>query len=164
MNGRVCLMFPNLRYPTKQQNHIWLKRRQKIRPSKLAEKFGVSRPFISKAQRQAETRIKQLIQYSAAVNRIHIQHSSPRHGFAVGYNPSTKSQAYIFYSLKLGIQTWFEHNGACNNCEAQDNCIDTINQLAKEWQVLLQPNHTPSENALHLLTQIREQLGWKITH
>lgn len=157
-------MFLNLRYPTQQQDFIWLKRRQQIRPSLLAEELGVSRPFISKAQRQAEMRIKQLLQYTAAVNRIHLQHTSPQHGFAVGYNPSTKSQAYIFYSTKLGIQTWYEHDGGCNSCEARNDCIDTINQLTKEWQVTLRPGLTPSENALHLLTEIKEQLGWKSTH
>ena len=154
-------MFHSLRYPTQQQDYIWLKRRQRIRPSTLAEELEVSRPFISKAQRQAEARIKQLLQYTAAVNRIHIRQSSPKNGFAVGYHPATQRPAYIFYSPKLGIQTWYEHNGQCNGCEARDNCINTINQLAQEWQIPLQSGKNPSENALHLLTRIKEELGWK---
>ena len=154
-------MFYSLRYPTQQQEYIWLRRRQKIRPSSLAEELNVSRPFISKAQRQAQERIKKLIQYTATVNRIRIKQSSPRHGFAVGYHPNTKSQAFIFYSPKLGVQTWYEHNGACNDCEARNTCIDTINQLAKEWQIPLRAGFTPSENALHLLTEIQRRVGWK---
>ncbi|MFX0168418.1 MAG: hypothetical protein ACFE89_03580 [Candidatus Hodarchaeota archaeon] len=154
-------MLQNLRHPTQQQDFIWLKRRQRIRPSLLAEELGVSRPFISKAQRQAETRITRLLQYTAAVNRIHIRRASPRQGFAIGYHPATQRRAYIFYSPKLGIQTWYEHEGQCNGCEARDNCIDTINQLAREWQIPLKSGITPSENALHLLTKIKEELGWK---
>ncbi|MFX1565210.1 MAG: hypothetical protein ACFFCH_04400 [Promethearchaeota archaeon] len=120
----------------------------------------MSRPFISKAQRQAQTRIKNLINYIASVNRIILKRSSPRHGFAMGYHPNTKSQAFIFYSPTLGIQTWYEHNGMCHCCEARNTCIDTINQLASEWQILLLAEKTPSENALHLLTQIQRRLGW----
>jgi hypothetical protein len=154
-------VFQSLRHPTKQQDYIWLKRRQRLRPSILAEELEVSRPFISKAQRQAEARIKQLLQYTAAVNRILIRRSSSRQGFAIGYHPATKRRAYIFYSPKLGIQTWYEHEGQCNGCEARDNCINTINQLAQEWQIALKNGRTPSENALYLLTKIKEELGWK---
>lgn len=159
--GGKDTVFHSLRYPTQQQDYIWLKRRQRIRPSILAEELQVSRPFISKAQRQAEARIKQLLHYTAAVNRIHIRHASPRLGFAVGYHPATQSQAYIFYSPKLGIQTWFEHEGQCTGCVSRDTCIDTINRLAQEWQIHLKPGSTPSENALYLLTKIKEELGWK---
>jgi hypothetical protein len=106
-------------------------------------------------------RIKQLLQYTAAVNRIHIQRASPLKGFAAGHHPSTQRQAFIFYSPKLGIQTWYEHEGQCNGCEALENCIDTINQLAREWQIPLKAGRTPSENALYLLTKIKEELGWK---
>jgi len=79
----------------------------------------------------------------------------------VGYHPATQRQAYIFYSPKLGIQTWYEHEGQCTECEARDNCIDTINQLAQEWQINLNAGSTPSEKALFLLTKIKEELGWK---
>lgn len=154
-------MFVNLRFPTKQQNLIWLKRRQKVRPSVLAEELNVSRPFISKAQRIAETRIRKLLRHAAEVNRIKLHNLSPRFGFAIGYSPGLRSTTYIVYSPKLGIQTWYAHRGNCTNCDSKTSCEETLWQLSLDWQIPLQEGLSPSDNAHYLFTRIQEDLGWK---
>ena len=53
-------MFKTLRYPTKQQGIIWLRRRQKDRPTDIANDLRVSRPFVTMEQKRAEGRIKKL--------------------------------------------------------------------------------------------------------
>ncbi|MFX1541053.1 MAG: hypothetical protein ACFFBX_09775 [Promethearchaeota archaeon] len=153
-------MFHSLRFPTQQQDFIWLKRRQKIRPSVLAKELNVSRPFISKAQRIAEGRILQLFHHTARVNRIKLKHISSRYGVAVGYCPSVQSKAYIIYSPNLGIQTWYTHKGNCRDCESKAICKQTLEQLSVEWMISLPQNQSISENALVLFKKIEERLGW----
>ncbi|MCK5151794.1 MAG: hypothetical protein KAQ65_08135, partial [Candidatus Thorarchaeota archaeon] len=50
-----------LRYPSEKQAKIWLKRRQGIAPSVIAQKMKVSRAYVSKSLKQAENRIEVLL-------------------------------------------------------------------------------------------------------
>ncbi|MHA2147545.1 MAG: hypothetical protein ACXAAN_02715 [Candidatus Thorarchaeota archaeon] len=63
---------------------IWLKRRQKIRPTDIARELNVSRAFVSKALRMAEVRIENLLKHVASVNRVKVKHMSGKYGIAVG--------------------------------------------------------------------------------
>ncbi|MGY5859426.1 MAG: hypothetical protein RTU63_08650, partial [Candidatus Thorarchaeota archaeon] len=69
-------MFKTLRYPTKQQGIIWLRRRQKDRPTDIANDLRVSRPFVTMEQKRAEGRIKKLIEHAASVDRVKIKRLS----------------------------------------------------------------------------------------
>jgi hypothetical protein len=155
-------VLPFLRHPTEQQGLIWLKRRQRVKPSQLASELKVSRPFISKAQRIAETRINQLLRYSAAVNRLLIKQISSKHGFALCYSPSIQGIVYLLFSPTIGVQAWFPHKGSCSNCEAKPNCTQILKRLAQEWQLLYDESQLPTNNAKHLFDKIQEELGWAI--
>ena len=152
--------FPHFRYPTKKQGIIWLKRRQKIRPSKIAEELKVSRPFVSKAQRIAEARIKKLLLHTAATTRIQVRHLSAHYGIAQGYSPAHQSETYLVYSPKLGVQTWFIHKGECGNCTQLSECTQTLQHLAKEWEIQIPKDSPPTKVALHLFTTIKRRLKW----
>lgn len=160
MFWRVPNLFSHFRYPTKQQGIIWLKRRQQVRPSTIAEKLSVSRPFVSKSQRIAETRIKKLLLHTATINRIQVKHISSRYGIAVGYCPANQSDTYIVYSPRLGVQTWFTHKGECGSCAQQSECRQTLQQLAKEWIISIPEDKPPTDVALHLFTTITRRLEW----
>jgi hypothetical protein len=155
-------MYLSLRYPTPKQGMIWLRRRQKIRPSDIAKEFNVSRPFISKSQRIAEGRIGELLQHTASVNRINIRHQSTRYGLAVGYCPAHKMDSYILYSPKIGVQVWFDHSGECGNCSERSQCEKTLRTLAREWEVSLEKGQPPAELAGNLFDAIMRRLGWKV--
>ncbi|MCK5239510.1 MAG: sigma-70 family RNA polymerase sigma factor, partial [Candidatus Thorarchaeota archaeon] len=60
----------SFRFPTKQQELIWLKRRQEIPPSQIARELKVSPPLVSKAQRIAKSRVEQVLLHTASTNRI----------------------------------------------------------------------------------------------
>ncbi|MGY5852602.1 MAG: hypothetical protein RTU92_03460 [Candidatus Thorarchaeota archaeon] len=152
-------LFRALRFPTKQQDIIWLKRRQKTNPSTIAKKLRVSRPYISKAQRVAEQRIERLLQNTASVMRIDLSNLSGKFGFAVGYSSMHKSKTYITYSPSHGVQTWFDHVGPCETCEKIDECNSILDVLAEEWQILI-PSGPPTERAAHLFSKIMERLNW----
>ncbi|MGY5881291.1 MAG: hypothetical protein RTV31_13645 [Candidatus Thorarchaeota archaeon] len=153
-------MFRSLRFPTKQQNIIWLKRRQKINPSTIAEKLQVSRPYISKAQRVAEQRIERLLRNTANVMRIEVSNLSGKYGFAIGYSPMHKSKTYITYSPSYGVHTWFDHVGPCDECEKNDECHRILQMLAEEWQVLIPMSVPPTEAASYLFDNVMERLDW----
>ena len=153
-------MFSYLRYPTKQQGLIWLRRRQKERPSKIAEDLKVSRPFVTMAQKIAEERIEKLLQHAASVNRIKIEHLSTQYGIAKGYCHAYDTHTYIFYSPKIGLQTWYEHKGVCGTCEMKDQCLRTLRTLAEEWEIPLPDDKSPTELGVYLVDIIGRRLKW----
>jgi hypothetical protein len=154
-------MFTSFRYPTAKQSLIWLKRRQQVRPSIIAEELDVSRAFVSKYQQRAEARIKKLLEHAAAINRIALKHLSPRQGIAIGYCPSTQTDTYITYSPTLGIHTWFTHTGDCASCAQRAECESALHQLAKEWEITLPDNQPPTQVAVHLFNTILKRLNLK---
>jgi hypothetical protein len=154
-------MFTSFRYPTPKQVLIWLKRRKHIRPSVIAEELEVSRAFVSKYQQRAETRIKKLLNHAATINRIKLNHLSPRYGIAAGYCPATQTDTYITYSPTLGIQTWFTHTGDCASCAQRRDCEKMLHQLAKEWEITLSDDQPPTQMALQLFNTILRRLHWK---
>ncbi|MFX1564924.1 MAG: hypothetical protein ACFFCH_02915 [Promethearchaeota archaeon] len=154
-------MFTSFRYPTPKQGLIWLKRRQQVRPSIIAEELQVSRPFVSKAQQRAEARIEKLLQHAASINRIEVKHLSPCYGIAVGYCSAYQAKTYITYSPKIGIQTWFAHQGDCGSCAQESECKRIIAQLAQEWQISIPTNQSPTDTAKHLFTTIQKRLKWE---
>ena len=153
-------MFTHFRYPTKQQSLIWLKRRSKVPPSKIAEELNVSRPFVSQAQRIAEKRIKKLLLTAAHMNRISIEKISPTFGFAIGYNPATSGKTYITFSPEFRVQVWFDHEGDCSKCELKSECDRILRGLAVEWGFSIPKEMQPTQVAKTLFDQIKERLGW----
>ena len=153
-------MFRSLRFPTKQQNTIWLARRQKANPSAIADKLQVSRAYISKAQRIAEQRIERLLKNTVNVMRIRVSHLSGKYGFAIGYSPMHKSKTYITYSPDYGVHTWFDHVGPCDSCEKSEECHQILLGLAEEWQIQMPEGVPPTEAAAYLFASIIRQLNW----
>ena len=155
-------IFNSLRYPTKIQGSIWLQRRQKVKPSSIAKTLGVSRPFVSKAQRIAKGRIEKLLLHTAKINRIQIKNLSSDYGFAIGYCSAYNTNTYIIYSPTMGIQTWFDHSGNCGGCGLQKECRETLHQLAKEWEIDFDKELPPTELAEHLFNTIMRRLKWVV--
>lgn len=155
------MMFVSLRYPTKQQSVVWLRRRQKNLPSDIAKELSVSRPYVSQAQRIAEERIEGLIKHTAKVNRIDLQFVSAEYGFAVGYCHAHDSLTYITYSHKMGVQVWFSHIGDCNSCDMEQNCNEVLRTLSEEWEIPIQEDLAPTELGENLFDSIMRQLQWK---
>ena len=153
-------MFSTLRYPTKQQNLIWLRRRQKERPVDIAKDLKVSRPFVTMEQKRAESRIKKLIEHAASVNRVEIQRLSAEYGIAEGYCHAYDSQTYIIYSPKIGVQNWYLHEGECGTCDLEDKCKETLHTLAEEWEIGIPPRMPPTELGVYLFETIRRRLKW----
>jgi hypothetical protein len=132
-----------------------------VLPSDIASELNVSRPFVSKAQRIAEERIGDLLKHTASVNRIKLRHMSPEYGFAVGFCTANQMDTFILYSPKIGLQTWFDHEGECGSCGELSECTDTLTQLSQEWKIPMKGKKTPSDMAAHLFDTIMERMKWK---
>ncbi len=152
--------FMHFKFPTKQQETIWLRRRQEVPPSVIAREMDVSRALVSKAQRIAEERIEKILRYTASSNRIKIQRISPRYGFAVGRSPADKSVTYIVYSPTLGTQVWYSHEGDCKNCGEESVCQEILHALAAEWRVPLLKDLPPTEAAEEIFVVLMRRLKW----
>ena len=157
------MVFRNLRYPTKQQSIIWLRRRQNERPSEIAKDLKVSRPYVSMEQKKAEKRIKKLIEHSASANRVKIDRLSARYGIAEGYSHAYDSPTYIIFSSKIGVQNWYVHQGNCGTCDLEDQCTETLRTLAEEWEIGIPPGMPPTELGVYLFETIRRRLKWDKT-
>ncbi|MFW9909171.1 MAG: hypothetical protein ACFFEF_11405 [Candidatus Thorarchaeota archaeon] len=153
-------MFTTLRYPTKQQSLIWLRRRQKDQSSDIAKDLKVSRPFVSMEQKRAEARIKKLLEHTASVNRVKIQRLSAQYGIAQGYCHAYDSQTFITYSPKIGVQNWYVHKGNCGLCDMEEQCKETLHTLAEEWDIPIPPGMPPTELGDFLFNTIRRRLKW----
>ena len=154
-------MFSSLQYPTKQQGLIWLRQRQRERPSEIARDLKVSRPFVTMSQKRAESRIEKLLQHAASINRIMIKHLSAQYGVAIGYCPAYDTEIYILYSPKIGLQNWYVHTGNCGTCEMNDKCMNTLQTLAEEWEIPLPDDKPPTELGVYLFDIIRKRLKWE---
>lgn len=150
----------SFKFPTKQQELVWLKRRKEIPPSAIARELEVSRALVSKAQRIAEDRIEKTLMHIASTNRIRIRHISPRYGFAVGYCPANQSDTYIVYSPVLGTQLWFNHAGDCESCVERSVCERMLRTLANEWNLPLSEVSPPTEAGEELFNAIMRRLKW----
>ncbi len=153
-------MFTTLRYPTKQQNLIWLRRRRKDRPSEIAKDLSMSRPYVSIEQKKAEGRIKKLMEHAASVNRVKIRRLSAQYGIAEGYCPGNNSQTYITYSPKIGVLNWYDHIGDCGTCDIERQCKEALHTLAEEWEIPAPPRMPPTELSEYLFNSIRRKLKW----
>ncbi|MFW9909422.1 MAG: hypothetical protein ACFFEF_12680 [Candidatus Thorarchaeota archaeon] len=149
-----------LRYPSEKQSEIWLKRRQGMLPSKIADQLDVTRAFVSKSLRTAETRIRHLMEHTAHINRVQVHHISSFHGFAVGYSGAFKSETIITYSPRIGVQVWFGHDGDCASCQDSDDCVKLLEVLASEWNVPLNRNAAPTKVANIVFKAIQQSLKW----
>ncbi|MHA1951243.1 MAG: hypothetical protein ACW99G_17175 [Candidatus Thorarchaeota archaeon] len=154
------MMFTTLRYPTKQQSLIWLRQRQKDRPSEIAKDMNVSRPFVTMEQKRAEGRIRKLIEHAASVNRVKIERLSAQYGIAEGFCHAYDSQTYIVYSPKIGVQNWYVHEGECGTCDMEDQCTKTLRTLAEEWEIGIPSGMPPTELGVFLFETIRRRLKW----
>ena len=154
-------MFTNLRYPTKQQGLIWLRRRQKEKPSVIAKDMKVSRPFVTMAQKRAESRIDKLLQHAASINRVKIEHLNAKYGIVKGYCHTHDATTYIVYSPTIGLRTWYVHKGDCGTCEILDQCRNTLQTLGEEWEIPLPDDKPPTELANYLFGIILRRLKWE---
>jgi hypothetical protein len=77
------------------------------------------------------------MQETAKINKIDIQTFDTAKGYLLGYSSHFKTQAFITFSAKNGIQVWYKHEGECQKCSKLQTCRETLLAEAKDRKFLI---------------------------
>lgn len=124
-------------YLTPKQKTIWNLKNSGLQEAHIAKQLRVTRQTIHKALDTANIKIGEALEETAKINKIEIQTLDPTKGFLLGYSSHFKTQAFITFSAKNGIQVWYKHEGNCQKCNKLQTCRETLLSEAKERNFLI---------------------------
>ncbi|MFW9997023.1 MAG: hypothetical protein ACFFD4_33580 [Candidatus Odinarchaeota archaeon] len=106
--------------------------REKYSGRAIAKQKKVTPAFVSQTLKEANERIKALLQESARANKVKLDYLNTELGFARGQSQMLKLKTYITFSPVNGVQIWYEHQGDCVDCEVFEDCRAALLQEFKE--------------------------------
>lgn len=147
------------KYPTPRQITIWTLKRNKMTGREIVKQIQVDPAFVSRSLKEANKRIKALIEEVGKMNKIKIQMINGELGIARGYSHILNISAYITFSPINGLQVWYEHKGECTSCEEYAECRKALLQEFKERNIEA-PNSTlrPTDLSDYLFEKIEAML------
>lgn len=105
---------------------IWGLKTKGQQEASIAKELKVTRQTIHKALNTANQRISDALNEAAKLNKIEIQTLNTSQGFLAGYSPHFKTQAFVTFSAKNGIQVWYKHEGHCQTCQRLQTCREML--------------------------------------
>lgn len=124
-------------YLTTKQRILWGLKNSGLQEAHIARKLNITRQTVHKAIDLANTKIAESLKETAELNKIEIQILDAENGFLSGYSPHFKTQAFVTFSAKNGIQVWYKHEGHCKNCSKLASCREKLVAEASERNFLL---------------------------
>ena len=103
----------------------------------IARKLNVTRQTVHKALDIANVKIGEALEELAEINKIEVETLDPDKGFLKGYSAHFKTQAFVTFSAKNGIQLWYKHEGDCEKCSKLQTWRETLLAEAKDRNFLL---------------------------
>jgi len=150
--------YQRLKYPTKTQIEVWFLKRNDLSGRKIAKQKEVTPAFISKTLKEANKRVKSLLENAAKANKITLDLISAEQGFAKGKSHMFHLAAYITFSPENGIQVWYDHKGDCATCEEFTRCRNVLLQEFKERNIKLNnPQLRPTDLGDLLFQKLEEK-------
>lgn len=148
-----------VKYPSDKQVEIWNLRLKRLTGREIAKQKKVTPGFVSKTLKEANTRIKALLENAARMNKITLSHISAKLGFAQGYSHTFKIRVHITYSQANGVQVWYDHKGECASCDELGTCREMLIQEFKARDLKL-PHEAvrPTDLCDTLFNEIRKML------
>jgi hypothetical protein len=116
---------------------IWGLKSTGLPEASIARKLDVTRQTVHKAVDVANVKIEEALEETARINKIEIQTINPTKGYLLGYSAHFRTQAFITFSAKNGIQVWYKHEGDCAKCSKINTCRETLLAEAKARNFLL---------------------------
>ena len=110
----------------------------------------------------AALKIGEALEETAKINKIDVETLDQNRGFLKGYSNHFKTQAFITFSAKNGIQLWYKHEGDCEKCPKLQTCRETLLAEAKDRSFLLLDDTNkilPSKLAEALFAKITGENG-----
>jgi hypothetical protein len=124
-------------YLTAKQRLIWGLKSSGKQEANIARELKVTRQTVHKAINTANTRISDSLKEAAELNKIEILTINSSLGFLEGYSSHFKTQAFVTFTAKNGIQIWYKHEGHCQKCKRLQQCRDMLVAEATERNFLL---------------------------
>lgn len=124
-------------YLTPKQRLIWGLKSKGLPEASIARELNVTRQTVHKAVSTANSRICESLEEAAKLNKIEIETVNAAKGFLVGYSSHFKTQAFVTFSAKNGVQIWYKHEGNCEKCKKLQTCREMLVTEAKERNFLL---------------------------
>ena len=147
----------SLGYLTPKQKMMWDLKSSGLQEANIARKLNVTRQTVHKALDTANLKIGEALEEMAKINKIEVETLDPNRGFLKGYSAHFKTQAFITFSAKNGVQLWYKHEGDCEKCQKLQTCRETLLSEAKDRNFLLLDDTSkilPSKLAEALFTKI----------
>lgn len=148
-----------VKYPSLKQAEFWILRRNN-RPtlSTIAIQRKISLAAVSQTLKEANSRVKNLLESTAKSNKIRLTVVSPELGYARGRSREFKVTAYITYSPVNGVHVWYDHEGDCEACEEADDCRQLLLQEYQERNLPIPAETLPATELGERLFQRLEAL------
>jgi hypothetical protein len=127
----------SLGYLTPKQKMIWDLKSRGLQEAHIARKLNVTRQTVHKALDTANVKIGEALEEVARINKIDVETFNPERGFLKGYSNHFKTQAFITFSAKNGVQVWYKHEGDCEKCSKLEACREILLAEAKDRNFLL---------------------------
>lgn len=147
----------SLGYLTLKQKTIWDLKSRGLQEADIARRLEVTRQTVHKAIDAANLKIGEALQETAKLNKIEIERLDPDKGYLLGYSPHFKTQAFITFSAKNGVQIWYKHEGDCEKCSQLQTCREALLAEAKDRNFLILDDTSkilPSKLAEALISKI----------
>jgi hypothetical protein len=116
---------------------MWDLKSSGIPEATIARKLSITRQTVHEALNNANLKVAQALEETAKINKIEVETLDPNRGFLKGYSNHFKTQAFITFSAKNGIQLWYKHEGDCEKCKKLETCRATLLAEAKDRNFLL---------------------------
>ena len=136
---------------------MWGLKSSGIPEATIARKLNITRQSVHESLDNANNKIGKALEETAKINKIETQKIDPDKGFLLGYSGHFKTQAFITFSAKNGVQVWYKHEGDCEKCNKLQSCRETLLAEAKERNFLILDDTTkisPSALAEALIAKI----------
>jgi hypothetical protein len=124
-------------YLTAKQKIMWDLKSSGLQEANIARKLDITRQTVHQTLNIANLKIGEALEETAKLNKIETQKIDPDKGFLLGYSNHFKTQAFITFSAKNGVQIWYKHEGDCEKCSKLQTCRETLLTEAKDRNFLL---------------------------
>ncbi len=116
---------------------MWDLKSNGLQEANIARKLNVTRQTVHKALDIANLKIGEALTEVAKINKIEVETLDANRGFLKGYSNHFKTQAFVTFSAKNGIQLWYKHEGDCEKCKKLQTCREILLAEAKDRNFLL---------------------------
>ena len=147
----------SLGYLTPKQRLMWNLKSTGMPEATIARKLAVTRQTVHQTLDTANLKLAEALEEIAKINKIETQKLDPNKGYLLGYSSHFKTQAFITFSAKNGVQVWYKHESDCKKCKQLQTCREALLAEAKDRNFIILDDASkilPSKLADALISKI----------